>query len=104
MKIKSLSKISLAISAAAATSFADNTFYINQAGYDWDKPITLIVKSDQDLEGADWTLWYSPREDMTAASVATGKVSKGQNPDNWSSNGKYYVINISGKNPHHSKW
>ena len=99
MKIKSLSKISLAISAAAATSFADNTFYINQAGYDWDNPITIIVKSDQDLEGADWTLWYSPREDMTAASVATGKVSKGQNPDNWSSNGKYYVINISGKIP-----
>ena len=99
MKHKLFAKISLAVSAAATAASADNTFYINQAGYDWDKPITIVVKSDQDLEGAEWTLWYAPREDMTGASVATGKVSKGENPDNWTSNGKFYVIDISGKIP-----
>ncbi|MBR4398825.1 MAG: glycoside hydrolase family 9 protein, partial [Fibrobacter sp.] len=99
MNFKNIAKISLAISAVATAVSADNTFYINQAGYDWDKPITIVVKSDQDLEGAEWTLWYAPREDMTAASVATGKVSKGENPDNWTSNGKFYVIDISGKIP-----
>ena len=78
--------------AIAVSALADNTFYINEAGYDWNKPITIVVKSDQDLEGSEWTLWYAPKEGMTAASVATGKVSKGENPDNWTSNGKFYVI------------
>ncbi len=85
--------------AVAASALADNTFYINEAGYDWNKPITIVVKSDQDLEGSEWTLWYAPKEGMTAASVATGKVSKGENPDNWTSNGKFYVIDITGKIP-----
>ena len=81
--------------AVAASALADNTFYINEAGYDWNKPITIVVKSDQDLEGSEWTLWYAPKEGMTA----TGKVSKGENPDNWTSNGKFYVIDITGKIP-----
>ena len=85
--------------AIAVSALADNTFYINEAGYDWNKPITIVVKSDQDLEGSEWTLWYAPKEGMTAASVATGKVSKGENPDNWTSNGKFYVIDITGKIP-----
>ena len=85
--------------AFSVPAFADNVFYINNAGYDWDQPITIVVKSDQNLEGAKWTLWYAPNEGMTGASVATGEVGKGTNPDNWTNNGKFYVIDLSGKIP-----
>ena len=90
--------------AIAVSALADNTFYINEAGYDWNKPITIVVKSDQDLEGSEWTLWYAPKEGMTAASVATGKVSKGENPDNWTSNGKFYTVNLGDSLPHTGKF
>ena len=85
--------------AFSVPAFADNVFYINNAGYDWDQPITIVVKSDQNLEGAKWTLWYAPNDGMTGASVATGEVGKGTNPDNWTNNGKFYVIDLNGKVP-----
>ena len=81
--------------ALAASAFADNTFYFNEAGYDSDQPISIVVKSTDNLEGQKWTLWFDPDGGMTGASVATGTFGAGVNPDNWTNNGKYYTINLA---------
>ena len=46
--------------ALAASAFADNTFYFNEAGYDSDQPISIVVRSTDNLEGQKWTLWFDP--------------------------------------------
>ena len=83
--------------ALAASAFADNTFYFNEAGYDSDQPISIVVKSTDNLEGQKWTLWFDPDGGMTGASVATGTFGAGVNPDNWTNNGKYYTISLTEK-------
>ena len=83
--------------ALAASAFADNTFYFNEAGYDSDQPISIVVKSTDNLEGQKWTLWFDPDGGMTGASVATGTFGAGVNPDNWTNNGKFYTIKLTEK-------
>ena len=83
--------------ALASMAGADNTFYFNEAGYDSDQPVTIVVKSTDNLEGAKWTLWFDPDGGMTGASVATGTFGAGVNPDNWTNNGKFYTISLAEK-------
>ena len=83
--------------AFSVPSFAENVFYYNEAGYDSDKPISIVVRSTDNLEGAKWTLWFDPDGGQTGASVATGTFGAGVNPDNWTNNGKYYTINLAEK-------
>jgi hypothetical protein len=83
--------------AFSVPSFAENVFYFNEAGYDSDQPISIVVRSTDNLEGASWTLWYDPDGDMTGASVASGKFGKGEDPDNWAKSGKYYTIKLADK-------
>lgn len=83
--------------ALAATSFAANTFYYNEAGYDSDKPISIVVQSTDNLEGSKWTLWFDPDGGSTGASVASGVFSAGEDPDKWAKSGKYYTITLDKK-------
>ena len=83
------------IGLLAASSFAANTFFLNQAGYDDDMPVSIVVQSTDELEGTEWTLWYDPENGSTGNSVATGKFDKGVNPDNWAKSGKYYAIDLT---------
>ena len=83
--------------ALAASSFAANTFYFNEAGYDSDKPISIVVQSTDNLEGSKWTLWFDPDGGTTGASVASGVFGAGQDPDNWAKSGKYYTITLDKK-------
>ena len=83
--------------ALAASSFAANTFYYNEAGYDSDKPISIVVQSTDNLEGTKWTLWFDPDGGSTGASVATGVFSAGEDPDKWAKSGKYYTITLDKK-------
>ena len=99
MNFKSLAKISLAVSTAATAVSANNTFFINEAGYDNDKPVSIVVQSTDELEGTQWTLWYDPEDGSTGASVSTGTFGKGVNPDNWAKNGKYYFLDLTQKLP-----
>ena len=78
------SLLALAVGSAWSNSF----FYFNQVGYDAGKPISIIVKSDSELEGAEFKLMSSGN------AVQTGKLSKGTNPDNWVNNGKFYVATL----------
>ena len=87
----------LILATLAASSFADNTFYYNEAGYDSNEPISIVVQSTDNLEGTKWTLWFDPDGGMTGASVATGVFGKGMDPDNWAKNGKYYTITLDSK-------
>ena len=73
--------------AFAGSAFAAN-FYYNQVGYDADKPISIIVKSDAQLDGAEFKLMSGGN------AVQTGKLSAGTNPDNWTNNGKFYVATL----------
>ena len=73
MKKKSLICIFPAMAAFGAVAFsvptfADNTFYFNEAGYDSDQPISIVVRSTDNLEGAKWTLWFDPDGGTTGAS------------------------------------
>ena len=83
--------------ALAASSFAANTFYFNEAGYDSDKPISIVVQSTDNLEGSKWTLWFDPDGGATGASVASGVFSAGEDPDKWAKSGKYYTITLDKK-------
>ena len=94
MNFKSLAKISLAVSTAATAVSANNTFFINEAGYDQGQPISIVVQSTDELEGTKWTLFYAPDGGTTGATVADGKFGKGEDPDNWAKSGKYYTINL----------
>jgi hypothetical protein len=51
-------------------------------------PISIIVKSDAQLDGAEFKLMSGGN------AVQTGKLSKGSNPDNWTNNGKFYVATL----------
>ena len=72
---------------ASATS-AETKFFYNQVGYDVGQPISVIVKSDNLKDGADFSLMSG------GSAVKTGKLSAGSNPDNWLSNGKFYVAEL----------
>lgn len=84
MKRTTLFPLSMAV---ATSAFAAN-FYYNQVGYDTGMPISIIVKSDAQLDGAEFKLMSGGN------AVQTGKLSKGSNPDNWTNNGKFYVANL----------
>ncbi|MBR3070348.1 MAG: glycoside hydrolase family 9 protein [Fibrobacter sp.] len=72
---------------ASAVS-AETKFFYNQVGYDVGQPISVIVKSDNLKDGADFSLMSG------GSAVKTGKLSAGSNPDNWLSNGKFYVAEL----------
>lgn len=76
------------LALAAGSAWSNSFFYYNQVGYDADKPISIIVKSDSELEGAEFKLMSSGN------AVQTGTLSKGSNPDNWVNNGKFYVATL----------
>ena len=82
------STISIPLSLAVATSAFAANFYYNQVGYDAGMPISIIVKSDAQLDGAEFKLMSSGN------AVQTGKLSAGSNPDNWTNNGKFYVAKL----------
>lgn len=84
MKRTTLIPLSMAV---ATSAFAAN-FYYNQVGYDAGVPISIIVKSDAQLDGAEFKLMSGGN------AVQTGTLSKGTNPDNWTNNGKFYVANL----------
>ena len=81
--------------AVAASALADNTFFINEAGYDDDQQVSVVVQSTDELEGTEWTLWVVPEGQSTGVSVTTQKFGKGVNPDNWAKSGKYYAIDLT---------
>ncbi|WP_290763110.1 glycoside hydrolase family 9 protein [Fibrobacter sp. UBA4297] len=91
MHINKLSPIfSAAVLLGAGAASADTKFYYNQVGYDVGRPISVIVKSDNLVDGAEFSVMSS------GAAVKTGKLSVGSNPDNWLSNGKFYVADLTG--------
>ena len=86
-RIKTLSTLPLALSMLPASALAAS-FYYNQVGYDSDQPISIIVKSESSLDGAEFKLMQSGNE------VQKGTLSKGTNPDNWINSGKFYVAEL----------
>ena len=84
----SYSIVPLSIALAAASAWSEVTFYYNQVGYDAAKPISIILKSDNSLDGAEYKLMSGGN------AVKTGKLSSGTNPDNWLNNGKFYVAEL----------
>ena len=76
------------LSLAFATSAFAANFYYNQVGYDVGMPISIIVKSDAQLDGAEFKLMSGGN------AVQTGKLSAGTNPDNWTNSGKFYVASL----------
>ena len=93
MKYKFYSSASLAAFAAllgATSASAETKFFYNQVGYDVDQPISVIVKSDNLANGAEYSVMSN------GSAVKTGKLSAGSNPDNWLNNGKFYVADLSG--------
>ncbi len=93
--MKKFSKPTLLTASLATCAFASNTFFINEAGYDNDKPVSIVVQSTDELEGTEWTLWFDPEDGSTGSPVATEKFGKGVNPDNWAKSGKYYFIDLT---------
>ena len=85
--------------AIVASAFADNTFFLNEAGYDLGKPFSAVVQSTEELEGTKWSIYYL-RDNMPQTQglppqvLAEGVFGKGENPVNWSKSGKYYRIEI----------
>ena len=91
MHIYKLSPIfSAAVLLNAGAASADTKFYYNQVGYDVGQPISVIVKSDNLADGAEFSVMSG------GSAVKTGKLSAGSNPDNWLNNGKFYVADLSG--------
>ena len=82
--------MSAAVLLGASAASADTKFYYNQVGYDVDQPISVIVKSDNLSDGAEFSVMSN------GAVVQTGKLSAGSNPDNWLNNGKFYVADLKG--------
>ena len=82
--------MSAAVLLGASAASADTKFYYNQVGYDVDQPISVIVKSDNLSDGAEFSVMSN------GAAVQTGKLSAGSNPDNWLNNGKFYVADLKG--------
>lgn len=85
---KTLAILPVSLAFAAAGAQAQTAFFYNQVGYDAGMPISVIVKSDNSLDGAEFKLMSN------GSAVKTGTLSKGTNPDNWLNNGKYYVADI----------
>ncbi|MDY6331796.1 MAG: glycoside hydrolase family 9 protein [Fibrobacter sp.] len=81
---------SAAVLLSAGAASAETKFFYNQVGYDVGLPISVIVKSDNLSDGAE----FSVMSGETA--VKTGKLSVGSNPDNWLNNGKFYVADLTG--------
>ena len=91
MHIHKLSPIfSAAVLLSAGVASAETKFFYNQVGYDVDQPISVIVKSDNLANGAEYSVMSN------GAAVLTGKLSAGSNPDNWLNNGKFYVADLKG--------
>ena len=93
MNYKFYSPASLAAFAAlmgATSASAEMKFFYNQVGYDVDQPISVIVKSDNLANGAEYSVMSN------GSAVQTGKLSAGSNPDNWLNNGKFYVADLKG--------
>lgn len=76
------------LALAAVGAFAQTSFFYNQVGYDSGLPISVIVKSDNSLDDAEFKLMSN------GSAVKTGKLSKGTNPDNWLNNGKFYSADL----------
>lgn len=81
---------SAAVLLSAGAASAETKFFYNQVGYDVGQPISVIVKSDNLSDGAEFSVMSG------GSAVKTGKLSAGTNPDNWLSNGKFYVADLSG--------
>ena len=79
-----------AVLLGATAASAETKFYYNQVGYDVDQPISVIVKSDNLTDGAEFGVMSN------GSAVLTGKLSAGTNPDNWLNNGKFYVADLKG--------
>ena len=91
MHIYKLSPIfSAAVLLSAGVASAETKFFYNQVGYDVGQPISVIVKSDNLADGAEFSVMSG------GSAVKTGKLSAGSNPDNWLNNGKFYVADLSG--------
>ena len=86
-RIKTLSTLPLALSMLPASALAAS-FYYNQVGYDADQPISIIVKSESSLDGAEFKLMQNGNE------VQKGTLSKGTNPDNWLNSGNFYTATL----------
>ena len=92
MNYKFISPASLAALATlmgATSAFAETKFFYNQVGYDSDQPISVVVRSDNLADGAEFSVMSN------GAAVKTGKLSTGSNPDNWTNNGKFYVADLT---------
>ena len=76
----------------AASAGAAIDFYYNNAGYDVGGPASVVVKSTEELEGAEWMLFKVSTGG--ASSVKTGVFGKGKNPDNWLYSGKFYTVDL----------
>lgn len=81
---------SAAVLLSAGVASAETKFYYNQVGYDVGQPISVIVKSDNLADGAEFSVMSN------GSAVKTGKLSAGANPDNWLSNGKFFVADLTG--------
>ena len=79
-----------AVLLGATAASADTKFYYNQVGYDVDQPISVIVKSDNLADGAEFSVMSN------GSPVLAGKLSAGMNPDNWLNNGKFYIADLKG--------
>ena len=91
MHIYKLSPIfSAAVLLSAGVASAETKFFYNQVGYDVGQPISVIVKSDNLSDGAEFSVMSG------GTAVKTGKLSAGSNPDNWLNNGKFYVADLTG--------
>lgn len=91
MHIYKLSPIfSAAVLLSAGAASAETKFFYNQVGYDVGQPISVIVKSDNLSDGAEFSVMSG------GSAVKTGKLSTGSNPDNWLSNGKFFVADLTG--------
>ena len=80
--------VAASVLLGATAVSADTKFFYNQVGYDTDQPITVIVRSDNLSDGAEFSLMSG------GSAVQTGKLSAGSNPDNWLNNGKFYVAEL----------
>ena len=82
--------LAAAVLFGTASVSAETKFFYNQVGYDVDQPISVIVRSDQLSDGAEFSVMSN------GSAVKTGKLSAGTNPDNWLNNGKFFVADLSG--------
>ena len=85
--------VAAAVLFGTAPASAETKFFYNQVGYDADLPISVIVRSDNLSDGAEFSLMSG------GSAVQTGKLSAGSNPDNWLNNGKFYVAELKNVSP-----